>query len=316
MDLIFSPLTVGVLTTLTLLMFIMAVRPSKQGQAIESRLQSFLESEKDRHMPDLSEVRGSFFQRIVAPAGRRVLQTLGRLAPAQTVEEIDRQLTIAGRPGKLAAVDFLGLRILFLVVGLGLGLFYGSRMAAGNPRLALIGPLAGAAFGYMLPKSWLQGQIRRRKETLQRALPDAMDMLTICVEAGLAFESALQRVHDQWSGPLSDEFGRVVAEIRLGVPRSQALRRLAQRCDLPDIASFVAVLIQADSMGTSIATVLHSQSDQMRVLRRQRAEEKANTAPLKMLVPMLIFIFPALFVVILGPAIPKIVEAFASMSGK
>jgi tight adherence protein C len=316
MDLIFSPLTVSLLTTLTLLMFLMALRPSKKSQSIESRLETFLERGKDHSLSDLGDIRGSFIERVLAPVSRRVLQMLGRLAPAQTLEQIDRQLTVAGRPGKLAAADFLGLRILILVGGLGLGLFYGSRMAAGNPRLALIGPLAGAALGYMLPNSWLQGQIRRRKETIQRALPDALDMLTICVEAGLAFESALQRVHSQWGGALSEEFGRVVAEIRLGVPRSQALRRLAQRCDLPDVASFVAVLVQADSMGTSIATVLHSQADQMRVLRRQRAEEKANTAPIKMLIPMLIFIFPALFVVILGPAIPRVIEELSSMGGK
>jgi tight adherence protein C len=147
---------------------------------------------------------------------------------------------------------------------------------------------------------------------IQRGLPDALDMLTICVEAGLAFESALQRVSDRWPGPLSDEFARSVAEIRLGVPRSQALRRMAARCSVTDVSSFVAVLVQADSMGTSIARVLHSQADQIRVLRRQRAEEKANKAPIKVMIPMVLFIFPALFVVILGPGAPTILEALGS----
>jgi tight adherence protein C len=243
-----------------------------------------------------------------------VLQGLGRLAPSRGLERLDLRLTVAGRPGKLGALDFLGLRILLVAIGLGLGFLYGR--SAGNPKMLLLGPLGGAVFGYMAPNSWLQGRIHKRKDIIQRALPDALDMLTICVEAGLAFESALQRVSDQWRGPLSDEFARVVAEIRLGVPRGQALRRMAQRCDLPDVGSFVAVLVQADSMGTSIAHVLRSQADQMRVLRRQRAEEKANKAPIKMLMPMLIFIFPALFVVILGPAVPTLISGFGSMGGK
>jgi tight adherence protein C len=120
-------------------------------------------------------------------------------------------------------------------------------------------------------------------------------------------------VSEQWKGALSNELSRVVSEIRLGVPRPQALRRLAQRCDVPDVSSFVAVLVQADSMGTSIAQVLRSQADQIRVLRRQRAEEKANKAPMKVVMAMLLFIFPALFVVILGPAVPRIIEAFSHM---
>jgi tight adherence protein C len=122
-------------------------------------------------------------------------------------------------------------------------------------------------------------------------------------------------VSSQWQGPLSEEFARVVAEIRLGVPRAQALRRFSGRCDVDDVTSFVAVLVQADSMGTSVSQVLHSQSEQMRVLRRQRAEEKANKAPIKIIMAMLVFIFPALFVIILGPAVPRIIEAFSGMGG-
>jgi tight adherence protein C len=175
----------------------------------------------------------------------------------------------------------------------------------------LLAPAAGLVIGYLLPRQWLQARIAKRRDVIQCSLPDALDMLTICVEAGLAFESALQRVADQWQGPLSDEFARAVSEMRLGVPRPQTLRRLAQRCDTPDVSSFVAVLVQADAMGTSVAQVLHSQSDQIRTLRRQRAEEKANKAPIKVLLAMVIFIFPALFVVILGPAVPRIMAAFS-----
>ena len=261
----------------------------------------------------LEKAQGSFIQRALLPAGRHAVQALSRLTPKSSFEHIQHQLTVAGRPGNLTPADFLGIRVLLAVIGLGLGYAFG-RNTPDNPRMMLIGPLAGAAFGYMLPNFWLGSRKRQRQDSIQRALPDALDMLTICVEAGLAFEAALQRVSDQWEGALSDEFAQVVTEMRLGVPRPQALRRFAERCDIPDVSSFVAVLVQADSMGTSIAQVLHSQADQIRVLRRQRAEEKANKAPIKILVAMLLFIFPALFVVILGPAVPRIIDAFSNVS--
>jgi tight adherence protein C len=313
MELIFSPLGAAVLVGLAVLSFAFMLRPARQVESLEDRMEAFLSREQERSGA-IDEVQGSFIQRVVLPAGQRFIQTLGRLAPAKATEEINLQLIVAGRPGNLGPLDFLGLRILLAIVGLGLG-FLNSRNVA-NPTFRLLGPAMGLAFGYMLPSYWLKSQVRRRKDIIQRALPDALDMLTVCVEAGLAFESALQRVSTQWKGALSEEFGRVVAEIRLGVPRPQALRRFSQRCDVPDVASFVAVLVQADSMGTSIANVLHSQADQMRVLRRQRAEEKANQAPIKVVMAMMIFIFPALFIVILGPAVPALMNTFGAMGAK
>jgi tight adherence protein C len=252
---------------------------------------------------------------VLLPSLRSVLGAVGRLAPAHTLEQLTRQLTAAGRPGNLAAADFLGLCVMMALVGLVLGVLYGRGNTA-NSGNALLAPLAGTLVGFMAPRFWLSSRSKNRKNVIQRSLPDALDMLTICVEAGLAFESALQRVSERWRGPLSDEFARVVAEIRLGVPRAEGLRRLAQRCDTPDVSSFVAVMVQADSMGSSVAPVIHSQADQIRTLRRQRAEEKANKAPIKVLMAMLIFIFPALFVVILGPAVPRIMEAFGQMGAR
>jgi tight adherence protein C len=247
---------------------------------------------------------------MIFPLVRSLLRAIGKLAPSRTLEDINQQLIRAGRPGGLAATDFLGIWVLVFCMGAVLGFLFGRSFGAANPRMIFLGPLLGAGFGYMAPRFWLSSRGKERTETIQRSLPDALDMLTICVEAGLGFEAALLRVSDQWKGPLSDEFARVVAEIRLGVPRTQALRRMEQRIDNADVSSFVAVLIQADNMGTSIAQVIHSQSDQIRVLRRQRAEEKANKAPIKVLIPMLLFIFPALFVIILGPAVPQILKAF------
>jgi tight adherence protein C len=316
MGAIFSPVSVALLVGAAVFALVMSLRPKRLPRAVEGRLEAFLTREvvyPELPAAEVGEVRDSFLERIVVPAIRRGINALGRIAPSTQAEEIRRKLMVAGRPGNLSPADFMGIQLLLTIVGLVLGYFYGRGLSA-NPRMLLLGPLAGAALGYMLPNFWLSSRVRQRQEAIQRALPDALDMLTICVEAGLAFESALKRVSEQWQGPLSDEFARLVSEMRLGVPRDQALRRFADRCGTPDVSSFVAVLVQADRMGTSIGQVLHSQAAQIRTLRRQRAEEKANKAPIKVLIAMLLFIFPALFVVILGPAVPKIVQTFSNMS--
>jgi tight adherence protein C len=169
--------------------------------------------------------------------------------------------------------------------------------------------------GFMLPKLWLNQKIKKRKVEIARALPDALDMLTIGVEAGLAFESALLRVGDQWDNSLSQEFRRVVSEMRIGVPRNEALRRMADRTGVEDLSTFVAVLIQSNTLGVSISQVLHTQADQMRLKRRQHAEEMAHAATVKIVVVLVFFILPSLFIVVLGPAAPRIVSLLSSVSG-
>jgi tight adherence protein C len=170
--------------------------------------------------------------------------------------------------------------------------------------------------GFWLPKLWLNNQIKKRKSEIARALPDALDMLTIGVEAGLAFESALLRVGEQWNNALSQEFRRVVSEMRLGVPRNEVLRRLAERTDVEDLSTFVAVLIQSNMLGVSISQVLHVQADQMRLKRRQHAEEQAHAATVKIVVVLVIFILPSLFIVVLGPTVPRIAEVLQMASSR
>jgi tight adherence protein C len=156
-------------------------------------------------------------------------------------------------------------------------------------------------------------KVNRRKNAIQRALPDALDMMTIGVEAGLAFETAMVRVGDQWQNPLTAEMRRAVGEMRVGMSREEALRRMADRCGVEDLTTFVAVLVQSTSLGVSIAQVLHAQADQMRLKRRLRAEELARQAGTKMLFPLVFLIFPAIFVVILGPSIPLFMEFFGDV---
>ena len=160
-----------------------------------------------------------------------------------------------------------------------------------------------ALLGFMLPTVWLGGRIRRRQDEIVKTLPDALDLLTISVEAGLPFDGAMQRVADKWDNEVSKGFQRVLTELRVGKSRPEALRDMADRMEVPDVTQFIAALIQADTLGISIAKVLRIQSEQMRIKRRQRAEEKAQQAPIKMLIPMTFLIFPTILIVILGPAI-------------
>ena len=173
----------------------------------------------------------------------------------------------------------------------------------------LLFPLLIAVMGYMIPGVWLSRKIKDRKKEVQLALPDAIDLLTISVEAGLGFDPALQRVAEKWENELTAEFRRLLSEIRMGKSRREALREMANRVNVDDLNVFIASIVQADQLGVSIAQVLRVQSKQMRMRRRQRAEEKAHKAPIKMLFPMILLIFPAMYVVILGPAIPQIMDS-------
>jgi tight adherence protein C len=163
--------------------------------------------------------------------------------------------------------------------------------------------VSGAILGYYLPVFWLNSKIRTRQHDIQKALPDALDLLTISVEAGLGFDAAMVKVTEKEDNELSRAFGRVSAEIRLGKIRREALRDMANRCDVPDMTNFIAAVIQADQLGVSLSKILRIQSEQMRVKRRQRAEELANQAPVKMVIPLVFLVFPSILIVLLGPAV-------------
>lgn len=247
-------------------------------------------------------------ERILKPLFR-LFHGLGRLlTPSRNIELFQNDLLKAGLLEQLTVIDFLGMRILS---GFGLGTFLFMLFVLLYPLAsALLVTLAGTMIGLYLPNIWLRNRITARQQAITRSLPDALDRISICVDAGLGFEAALHKVSLQGKNELAEELRGVINEIRLGVPRAEALRHLVERTAVDDIASFVAVLIQADQLGIAIRTVLHTQSEQMRVRRRQRAEESAHKAPIKMLFPLVFFIFPAMFAVILGPAIPRILAVF------
>jgi tight adherence protein C len=258
------------------------------------------------------ELDAPFVRRVVGPGVRRVLRTLGGLLPQRNVEKLRRLLIVAGEPGGFSVLDFMGLRFL-TGAALCTGVFW--FYARHQPFLTLAAATAAGGFlGYMLPFLWLRGRARQRQREIQRALPDALDMLTIAVEAGLAFESGLIRVGEQWRNALSEEFRRVVGEMRMGVTRTAALERMVARTEVEDLGTFVAVLVQSTNLGVSIAQVLQTQAAQMRVRRRQRAEELARQASVKMVLVLVVFLFPVLFIVLLGPVIPQFMGVLNGMA--
>jgi tight adherence protein C len=227
------------------------------------------------------------------------------MTPAKTVERLRRNLAIAGNPNGLQPNDFMGLRIVAMLLLGGIVIFL-TIVANMGFTMTFIGGIIFGLIGYMMPVYWLGGKMKARRKQIQRGLPDAIDLLTISVEAGLGFDQALQRVTEKWDNELSKEFKRVLSESRVGKPKREALREMSNRCDVQDLNIFVASIIQAEQLGVSIGKVLGIQSEQMRVRRRQLAEEMAHKAPIKMIFPMVFLIFPSVYIVILGPAVPTI----------
>ena len=254
------------------------------------------------------EQQEGFSARIVKPTIRRMSNSLGNRSPASAMEKTRAKLAQAGNPSGMGAVEFLGLRYL-VAGGLGIGFFVLITVAGLGLSVALLIGAVCAVFGFIMPNIWLDRKRKARRKEIMLSLPDAIDMLTISVESGLGFDPAMLRVAEKWDNALSREFARVLSEMRIGKTKRDALREMTIRCDEDGLTTFVSSVIQADTLGVPITQVLRIQSEAMRVKRRQRAEEQAQRAPLKMLFPMVFLIFPALYVVILGPAVPQLVKS-------
>lgn len=281
-------------------------RGRKSVVNLDERLASFADRPVSLEEQEMSE---PFSQRVLKPLIKRWTLRLGAMSPAKSGEKIRVKLAQAGNPSGMGVTEFLGLRLL-LAIAFGVGGLLFLMLGAKNPQLAImLGPILGI-FGYMMPGIWLDRKIKSRRVEIRKALPDAIDLLTISVESGLGFDPALMRVAEKWDNALTREFARVLSEMRIGKPKREALREMAQRIDEDGLTVFVSSVIQADQLGVAITHVLRIQSEAMRTRRRQMAQEKAQKAPLKMLFPMAILIFPALYVVILGPAVPRIYESF------
>jgi tight adherence protein C len=249
-------------------------------------------------------------ERLLKPFYNAALAVTRRFTPAGARDGIRNKLVMAGSPVAWDPDRILVAKVACLTGGMVLGLLFLAGIGLPWP-LRVIGLLAISLFGYWLPSIVLTNAVQRRQSDVRSALPDSIDLLTICVEAGLGFDAALAHVSKNTTGPLADEFYRTLQEVQLGRSRNEAMRNLASRSNVPELRAFVLAMVQADIFGVSVANVLRVQAKDMRVKRRQLAEERAMKVPIKVLFPVLFCIFPALFVVILGPAIMRIADVFA-----
>jgi len=283
-------------------------RGRKTAISIDERLATFATADRTMTLEE-RELSLPFSERVLKPTIKSWSNRLGSRSPAKSTEKYKLKLAQAGNPSGMGVTEFLGLRIL-VALFLGVGVFFLMVVFTSNASLAVLLAPVLAIFGYMLPGIWLDRKIKGRRKEIIKSLPDAIDLLTISVEAGLGFDPALMRVAEKWDNALTKEFARVLSEMRIGKSKREALREMAERADEDSLTMFVSSIVQAEQLGVAITQVLRIQSDAMRVRRRQRAEALAQKAPLKMLFTMVFLIFPALYVVILGPAVPRIVEAF------
>jgi tight adherence protein C len=295
-ELLIAVLAAGAVLLIT---YGVAARPSED--AVQARLSQLVV--QPRSIEEM-ELQQPFFERVVRPTIQRLAKA-GRRQEGGMIARIDSKLERAGYPGGLRGADWVGVKLLSLIA-FAIGLFLLALLVTGSPVIGLLFVVVGAAVGYIAPEFWLGRKMRARSMSMILQLPDALDLLTISVEAGLGFDAALAKCVEKMEGPLIDEYRQALAEVRMGRTRRDALRDVATRADAQPVSNFIGAIIQAEQLGVPIAKVLQIQSNQLRIERRQRAEEAAAKAPVKMLFPMVGCIFPTIFIVILGPAIIKV----------
>ena len=297
-------LILGIVLLLVIVLALVGLRGGTKESDIAERLAQY--AERPLTLEEI-ELQRPFRERVIAPLLNNISTFIARRMPRQTMERLRTRLEMAGNPIQAGTFFILQLALMG-IMGVGSFLLFSSQ----TMDRRLLYSLLLAVAGYVLPTVWLNNRVRSRQKSILKALPDAIDLLTISVEAGLGFDLAMQRVVEKWNNELSREFDRVLADVRLGKNRREALRDLVARTGVPDLSTFVAAIIQAEQLGVSIAKILRVQSDQLRIRRRQRAEELAHQAPIKMLFPLVFLIFPSMFVVILGPAVPIVWDQFLS----
>ncbi len=256
------------------------------------------------------ELQAPFLERTLRPLAASLSGRMSRMASSSFTDRTEKSLALAGNPGDLRTADWLGVKAIAAIIGaiLFFFLFFILNVLGFPPLIGLLMTGVGAIFGYTIPEFWLGGRVKKRQKAILLMIPDTLDLLTISVRAGLGFDAALGKVVEKLAGPLSDEFRRALAEVRVGKARRDALRDIVPRTEVAPLTNFIGAIIQAEQLGVSVSKVLQVQSEQLRIERRQRAEEQAAKAPIKMLFPLVGCIFPSLFIVILGPAIILIVQ--------
>lgn len=292
-----------------MLLYALFMLINKDKRYIASRLDGI---KKSRSTEDDSELDQPLLSRVVRPMLDYMGRAMMKITPGEMLSSLENKIIKAGNPGNLTVKEWVNIQALLITIlpFLTLIAFRNSGVPAGTVIMLI---LSEAAMGFVLPGFILGKMLTARQKIILNSLPDVIDLITVSVEAGLGFDGALMKVVDKKPGPLASEFDKVLQEIKVGRQKKDALRDMAQRIDIQDFTAFVGAIIQADQFGVGIANVLRIQSEQMRLRRKQRAQERAMKVPVKMLIPMVVFIFPTLFIVLLGPVVIKLIEQFASM---
>ncbi len=291
------------------------IAATEEEDPLQARLAEFSQRGEVVSLEDI-ELSQPFSERVVLPLLRRIGEISARFTPQKVLQDTTKKLELAGGTIQMDAATFLSSR--FIAAGLLGGflilIFTIAPTKWPFARMAII-VLVMTVLGFFLPQLWLQSQINRRQKDIRKAMPDALDLLTICVEAGLGFDAAMSKISEKWENQLALAFARAIREIQLGKLRREALKDMADRAGLPEMTSFVAAIIQSEQLGVSMAKVLRIQAEQMRMKRRQRAEEEAHKAPIKMIAPMGLLIFPSILIVLLTPALLRLTTSFKTFTG-
>jgi len=307
------PFLMALLAAGGVLLIVWALLGARTSDPVQARLTQLGTLEGVTSLEEI-ELQQPVMDRTLRPMMRRLSGIGTRFTSRDRVGRTETKLAGAGYPYGLRTIDFMGLKVVAAITVSGLAfLLFGVAMRS-NATTAII--IAGVALlvGFFVPDYWLSTRIKSRQKAILLAIPDTLDLLTISVKAGLGFDAALGKVIEKSEGPLTDEFRRAMAEVRIGKPRRDALKELVARTNVPALTNFIGAIIQAEQLGVAIANVLEVQSEQLRIERRQRAEEMAAKAPIKMLFPLVGCIFPSMFIVILGPAMILIVKNLAEVN--
>ena len=293
---------IGIIVILAGALVLVGLRNRKDDTPLDLRLEDYISRGEEATLEEI-ELSQPITERILVPVIQKVGELTEKFTPQNAIEQTEKKLELAGNPPGIDPTMFWASRFI-AAVGVGALLLFvfsmGSSDWSWGRKLFITGIFA--LIGFFMPQLLLQSKINARQEEIRKSMPDALDLLTICVQAGLGFDASMSRVAEKWEDALADEFQRSLREIQLGNVRRVALRNMADRIGISEMTSFVAAIIQSEQLGVSMAKVLGIQSEQMRTRRRQRAEEKAQQAPVKMLIPMVLLIFPSLLIILLGPA--------------
>jgi len=298
-------LIAGVLFVIFIIIGVISVslrqNTDEDADPLQARLAEYIQSGDVTSLEEI-ELSQPFSERVIIPIVKKIGEISARFTPQKAIQDTAKKMELAGNPWPIDAATFLAIRF---ILGVGIGGFVTAMILLSptpnfNDNAIYI---FGATFGgFYLPHLMLTSRITNRQKEIRKAMPDALDLLTICVEAGLGFDAAMSKVAEKWDNQLSLAFSRVIREIQLGKVRRDALKAMADRLDISEMTSFVAAIIQSEQLGVSMAKILRIQADQMRLKRRQRAEEEAHKAPVKMVLPMALLMFPTIMIIVLTPA--------------